>query len=36
LTTLRESGVVVAVLSNITHAKTAELALTIGGAFANR
>jgi hypothetical protein len=34
LMTLRDSGVVVAVLSNIAHANTSALGLKIGGAFA--
>jgi hypothetical protein len=34
LTTLRDSGIVVAVLSNISHANTSALALQIGDAFA--
>jgi hypothetical protein len=36
LMTLRDSGIVVAVLSNIAHANTSALALKIGDAFANR
>jgi hypothetical protein len=36
LTTARDSGVVVAVTSNIAHAKTASLALRVGEAFAER
>jgi hypothetical protein len=34
LTTLRDNGIVVAVLSNIAHANTSALAMKIGGAFA--
>ena len=34
LTTLRDSGIVVAVLSNIAHANTSALAVKIGDAFA--
>lgn len=34
LTTLRDSGIVVAVLSNIAHANTSALSLKIGDAFA--
>ena len=33
LTTLRDSGIVVAVLSNVAHANTPALALKIGDAF---
>ena len=36
LMTLRDSGIVVAVLSNITHANTSALALKIGDAFAKQ
>jgi hypothetical protein len=36
LTTLRESGIVVAVLSNIAHANTSALGLKIGDAFAKQ
>jgi hypothetical protein len=36
LTTRRDSGIVVAVLSNITHANTSALGLKIGDAFANQ
>ncbi len=35
LMTLRDSGIVVAVLSNIAHANTSALGLAIGDAFAN-
>ena len=33
LITLRDSGIVVAVLSNIAHTNTSALALNIGDAF---
>jgi hypothetical protein len=36
LMTLRESAIVVAVLSNIAHANTSALAVTIGDAFAKQ
>jgi CubicO group peptidase (beta-lactamase class C family) len=36
LTTLGDSGIVVAVLSNIAHANTSALSLKIGDAFANQ
>lgn len=36
LTTLPDSGVVVAVLSNMAHANTSALGLTIGDAFATQ
>jgi Beta-lactamase len=36
LTTLRDGGIVVAVLSNIAHANTSALALKIGAAFAQQ
>ena len=36
LTTLPDSGIVVAVLSNITHANTSALSLNIGDAFAKQ
>jgi hypothetical protein len=36
LMTLRESGIVVAVLSNIAHANTSALGLKIGDAFAKQ
>jgi hypothetical protein len=36
LMTLRDSGIVVAVLSNITHANTSALGVTIGDAFAKQ
>jgi Beta-lactamase len=36
LMTRRDSGIVVAVLSNITHANTSALGLTIGDAFAKQ
>jgi hypothetical protein len=36
LMTLRDSGIVVAVLSNIAHANTSALALKIGDAFAQQ
>ncbi|AMY07912.1 Beta-lactamase [Luteitalea pratensis] len=36
LTTLRDSGIVVAVLSNIAHANTSALSLKIGDAFAKQ
>ena len=36
LVTLPDSGIVVAVLSNIAHANTSALGLTIGDAFATQ
>ena len=36
LLTLRDSGIVVAVLSNIAHANTSALGLKIGDAFAKQ
>ncbi len=36
LTTLRDNGIVVAVLSNIAHANTSALAVKIGDAFAKQ
>ena len=36
LLTRRDSGIVVAVLSNITHANTSALGLKIGDAFAKQ
>ena len=36
LTTRRDSGIVVAVLSNIAHANTSALGLKIGDAFAKQ
>ena len=36
LMTLRDTGIVVAVLSNITHANTSALGQKIGDAFANQ
>ena len=36
LTTLRDSGIVVAVLSNIAHANTSALAVKVGDAFAKQ
>jgi len=36
LMTARDSGIVVAVLSNIAHADTSALGLKIGDAFANQ